>query len=203
MRRARAGAALLPLPLPRRPGRTPRPPPRRRGGELAAEPRPSFSRAHEHYKYPSKPSLSLFRFSHTPTHRNTFAAPSISAAAPARTRSHSFATARPKLNSPTPSSCFTGTPQPDPLRCSSPEHHLHRRSSPPIAGARGVSASDHPEPRRKCPEVRPDLLFLFSPSLARRRRPTPPGSGRPFPAPLPKPAKGLFARNHLIPGTLQ
>ena len=84
-----------------------RPPPRRRRGKPKSEPRPSFSCAQEHYKYPSKLILSLFRFFPTPTHRNTFAAPSISAATPACTRSHPSATAQPKSNPPAPSSCFT------------------------------------------------------------------------------------------------
>jgi hypothetical protein len=133
--------------LPRRPGRTPRPPPRRRGGELAAEPRPSFSRVHEHYKYPSKPSLSLFHFFPTPTHRNTFAAPSISAAAPARTRSHPSATARPKSNPPAPSACFTGPPRPDFLRCSSPERRLRRSSPSPTRLLSSRSRYSPPQPR--------------------------------------------------------
>jgi len=101
-----------------------RPPPRRRRGKPKSEPRLSFSRTHEHYKYPSKLILSLFRFFPTPTHWNTFAAP-------ARTRSHPSATARPKSNPPAPSSCFTGPPWPDFLRCSSPEHRLRHSSPPP------------------------------------------------------------------------
>ena len=178
-----------------------RPPPRRRRGKPKSEPRPSFSCAQEHYKYPSKLILSLFRFfphSDAPKHLRR---PSISTAARARTRSHPSATARPKPNPSAPSSCFTGPPRPDPLHCSSPEHRLRRSSSPPIAGARGASASGHPEPRHQCPEVRLDLLFLF-PHLwlavgdLRRRDPAPPPL-----FPFPNPAKGLCVRVQNFPGT--
>ena len=151
--------AVPPLPCHAAPSAR-RPPPHRRCGKPKSEPRPSFSRAHEHYKYPSKLILSLFCFFPSPTHRNTFAAPSISAAAPALTQSHLSATAQPKSNPPAPSSCFTGPPWPDLLRCSSPEHRLRLHRPPPIAGARGAITPGHPDLDTGHLQVRLELLKL-------------------------------------------
>ena len=52
-----------------------RSPPRRRGGELAAEPRPSISLAQPHYKYPRKLLPSFFCLFPTPRAQNVAAAP--------------------------------------------------------------------------------------------------------------------------------
>ena len=51
-----------------------RPPPRRRRGELAAEPQDPFQRAHEHLKDPSDLFLSFFCSLRAPRPRNTTAA---------------------------------------------------------------------------------------------------------------------------------
>jgi len=52
-----------------------RPPPRRRRGELAAEPQDPFFRAPEHYKKPRTLFLSSFRQFPNPTPQNAAAAP--------------------------------------------------------------------------------------------------------------------------------
>ena len=64
-----------PLPSPRRPEPPARPPPQRRRGELRLEPTALSSRAHEHYKYPRKPFLSLFYHLLDPRLQNAAAAP--------------------------------------------------------------------------------------------------------------------------------
>jgi len=102
------------LPSPRCPGRAPWPPPRRRGGELAAEPQAPNSRAPQHPEDPSILILALISqlpASNTPEHNR-------SACAEPSTRSASL-----------PRSSRATSHRPNPTGAPPPLIPLHRRTS--------------------------------------------------------------------------
>ena len=103
-----------------------RPPPRRRRGGLTAAPQRPISRAHKHYKYPSKLIRELFRLFLASTLQNTAAAPLEPRQARPHRRTPSSALPRPHSTSPAAPPCPGAAPPPLLLAQSPPEQHRRR-----------------------------------------------------------------------------